>query len=329
MDRTVREISIMTDRTKIADALERMAVEAEDGYSIPAGPSEVTTFRDAARLLRPDPDTDRRNILPGEHAKPDGTWCPYLAPSNEAGVWVCMKCGNSGGVSTPDTDPNTLADRLDNGWMLTNSEMRAAADGLRQYAAITTAIGDIIGPCDCTSDELASEARRLLDAATPGPWERPSSTANWFTVPQPIQIDEADWGQEAQENGAMCGYRIGTLADERAWRYADAELIAAAPRLIAALLERAVTAEAATTLTGAADYIRKLTTERDAERAAREQAEAEARQLREAIEFTASALDFEIDGDKFPRSVRQSLLDQLAVIDAAVAEGAEDAEDTE
>jgi len=62
---------------------------------------------------RPDPDTDRRNILPGEHAKPDGTWCPYLAPSNEAGVWVCMKCGNSGGVSTPDTDPNTLADRLD------------------------------------------------------------------------------------------------------------------------------------------------------------------------------------------------------------------------
>ena len=95
-----------------------------------------------------------------------------------------------------------------------------------------------------TSDELFTEARRLLDAATPGPWERPSPTANWFTVPQPIQIDEADWGQEAQENGAMCGYRIGTLADERAWRYADAELIAAAPRLIAALLERAVTAEA-------------------------------------------------------------------------------------
>ena len=95
-----------------------------------------------------------------------------------------------------------------------------------------------------TSDDLFTEARRLLDAATPGPWERPSPTANWFTVPQPIQIDEADWGQETQENGAMCGYRIGTLADERAWRYADVELIAAAPRLIAALLERAVTAEA-------------------------------------------------------------------------------------
>ena len=67
-----------------------------------------------------------------------------------------------------------------------------------------------------------------------------------------------------------------------------------------------------------------IAAERDAERAARERAEAEARQLREAIEFTASALDFEIDGDKFPRLVRQSLLEPLAVIDAAVAEGAED-----
>jgi hypothetical protein len=34
----------------------------------------------------------------------------------------------------------------------------------------------------------------------------------------------------------MCGYRIGTLADERAWRYADIDLIAAAPDLIAGLL---------------------------------------------------------------------------------------------
>lgn len=158
MDRTVREISIMTDRTKIADALERMAVEAEDGYSIPAGPSEVTTFRDAARLLRADPDTDRRNILPGEHAKPDGTWCPYLAPSNEAGVWVCMKCGNSGGVSTPDTDPNTLADRLDNGWMLTNSEMRAAADGLRQLADEHRAL----------REQLDAAQLRSIEASNPG-----------------------------------------------------------------------------------------------------------------------------------------------------------------
>jgi len=101
-----------------------------------------------------------------------------------------------------------------------------------------------------TSDGLFTEARRLLDAATPGPWTHPSPTANWFTTPQPIQIDEADWGQETQEGGAMCGYRIGTLADERAWRYADVELIAAAPRLIAALLERAVTAEARSSCPG-------------------------------------------------------------------------------
>jgi hypothetical protein len=84
--------------------------------------------------------------------------------------------------------------------------------------------------------DARTEARRLLDNATPGPWTRPSPTANWFTVPQPIQIDEADWGQETQDGGALCGYRIGTLADDRAWRYTDVELIAAAPRLIAELL---------------------------------------------------------------------------------------------
>jgi len=53
----------------------------------------------------------------------------------------------------PDTDPNTLADRL---WATTDmmydheamvddvtaGDLRAAADGLRQYAAITAAIGD-------------------------------------------------------------------------------------------------------------------------------------------------------------------------------------------
>ena len=107
---------------------------------------------------RPDPDPDRRNILPGEHAKPDGTWCPYLAPSNEAGVWVCMKCGNSGGVSTPDTDPNTLADRLDNGWMLTNSEMRAAADGLRQLADENRAL----------REQLDAAQLRSIEASNPG-----------------------------------------------------------------------------------------------------------------------------------------------------------------
>jgi len=197
----------MNDRTKIADALDKLLqTPSHEKAAVDWICDVVEILPEAVRLLRADPDTS------DEH-KP----CPH--------------CNDEGVVCTLD--------------------------------------GEIIGPCDCTSDELFTEARRLLDAATPGPWERPSPTANWFTVPQPIQIDEADWGQEAQENGAMCGYRIGTLADERAWRYADAELIAAAPRLIAALLERAVTAEAATTLTGAAGYIRKLTAERDAERAGR------------------------------------------------------------
>ena len=78
----------------------------------------------------------------------------------------------------------------------------------------------------------AVEAQALLDAATPGPWVRPSATSNWFTVHEPVQIDEADWGPEAQERG-LFGYRVGTLADERAWRYGDVELMAAAPRLAA------------------------------------------------------------------------------------------------
>ena len=257
---------------------------------------------------------DRTNIaVTQSHLTPKGAECGYVAVVPLAGGgWLCTKCGASGLRADPDT-----------------SDERKPCPHCNDEGMVCTLDGDIIGPCDCTSDELFAEARRLLDAATPGPWERPSSTANWFTVPQPIQIDEADWGQETQEGGAMCGYRIGTLADERAWRYADVELIAAAPRLIAALLERAVTAEAdrgeaerrERTAVNLANY------HRDVARTAggrAEHAEAEARQLREAIEFTASALDFEIDGDKFPRSVRQSLLDQLAVIDAAVAEGAEE-----
>lgn len=277
----------MTDRTKIADALERMAVEAEDGYSIPAGPSEVTTFRDAARVLRADPDTsDEWSAQPQPATlvteQPDGSVTrtqvqrvslrEVYDPDTSDDEW-CQRCNDEGVVCTHD--------------------------------------GDIIGPCDCTSDDLASEARRLLDAATPGPWERPSSTANWFTVPQPIQIDEADWGQETQEGGALCGYRIGSLADDRAWRYADVELIAAAPRLIAALLERAVTAEA------------------------------EARQLREAIEIQAErpiptlpsrwTEDEKVSYRSGWLDRTEHMRDALTFWDApaAVAEGAEDAEDTE
>ncbi len=74
-----------------------------------------------------------------------------------------------------------------------------------------------------TSDELFTEARRLLDAATPGPWG-----------PTCYRGTGLGWDVEAPEAGIR-----GQFENE-----ADAELIAAAPRLIAALLERAVTAEA-------------------------------------------------------------------------------------
>jgi hypothetical protein len=203
----------------------------------------------------------------------------------------------------PDTEPDgetpeafsVVLDELiavepDDGF--SREDVARAIVGMLQVAGLLTA--EVLTDHN-TSDGLFTEARRLLDAATPGPWTHPSPTTNWFTTPQPIQIDEADWGQETQEGGAMCGYRIGTLADERAWRYADVELIAAAPRLIAALLERAVTAEAdlralSTRTTGDSKVdLRMLYAyeagimERDAERAARERAEAEARQLREAI----------------------------------------------
>jgi hypothetical protein len=99
----------MGDRTKIADALEQMAVEAEDGYSIPAGPSEVTTFRDAARLLRADPDTsdelaaearqllDAANTAPRSHRCPDGMVDDVIS-------WRCQCCGEWQVDFGPQTD---------------------------------------------------------------------------------------------------------------------------------------------------------------------------------------------------------------------------------
>jgi len=88
----------------------------------------------------------------------------------------------------PDTDPNTLADRL---WATTDmmydheamvddvtaGDLRAAADGLRQLAAITAAIGehrrqhtDVDGepvwPC-CTDDEALWVAASLSPTPTP------------------------------------------------------------------------------------------------------------------------------------------------------------------
>ena len=138
-----------------------------------------------------------------------------------------------------------------------------------------------------TSDELAAEARRLLDAATPGPW---ASTGGGFAQPAIVYAP----GYEVIEGEGAARIAMCEFLDAPE-RRADAALIAAAPRLIAALLERAVTAEAdlralSTRTTGDSKVdLRMLYAyeagimERDAERAARERAEAEARQLREAI----------------------------------------------
>jgi hypothetical protein len=73
------------------------------------------------------------------------------------------------------------------------------------------------------------EARKLAAEATPGPWWTdvdPSPHPRWIHTAEPIVIDEADWGPEGHTM-----YRLATNADDRAWRYADVNLIAAAPDL--------------------------------------------------------------------------------------------------
>jgi hypothetical protein len=160
--------------------------------------------------------------------------------------------------------------------------MRSQPDALdlaaarNTLAALDAAGYDVVLRADPdTSDDLLTEARRLLDAATPGPWEQ------W----EAYEVRSFGPTLIASTNGRT----------DNSQAVADVELIAAAPRLIAALLERAVTAEAdlralSTRTTGDSKVdLRMLYAyeagimERDAERAARERAEAEARQLREAI----------------------------------------------
>ena len=160
-----------------------------------------------------------------------------------------------------------------------------------------------------TSDDLFTEARRLLDAYPEDVFESPPQDwkAGMVTGTVPDAVDEDGYLDVWITPDAFAAHVLRKIA---------------LPVIAALLAERDADVSAgAVARTVAMSHI---AAERDAERAARERAEAEARQLREAIEFTASALDFEIDGDKFPRLVRQSLLEPLAVIDAAVAEGAED-----
>ena len=87
-----------------------------------------------------------------------------------------------------------------------------------------------------TSDELAAEARRLLDAAT----THATAVDGWATERTYNKRVPDDWSIDVlTDDDHVCSVRG---QDEGA--QALAELIAAAPRLIAALLERAVTAEA-------------------------------------------------------------------------------------
>ena len=101
---------------------------------------------------------------------------------------------------------------------------------------VCTLDGEIIGPCDCTSDDLFTEARRLLDR-----WDA---------------LDLSDIVDDARP-------LIAALLAER-----DADVSAGAVARTVAMSH--------------------IAAERDAERAARERAEAEARQLREAIETAES-----------------------------------------
>lgn len=84
------------------------------------------------------------------------------------------------------------------------------------------------------------QIRARLAAATPGPWEADEKRPRWITTAAPIEIDEADWGPEGHTM-----YRLGTNADDRAWRYADVTLIANAPADIAWLLAELERAQAA------------------------------------------------------------------------------------
>ena len=92
-----------------------------------------------------------------------------------------------------------------------------------------------------TSDDLFTEARRLLDAATPGPWHCfTDDSAGKDQLELWCDYDDGSWREGTKPPFHLDPFCYDPTPMERA----TAELIAAAPRLIAALLERAVTAEA-------------------------------------------------------------------------------------
>lgn len=67
----------------------------------------------------------------------------------------------------------------------------------------------------------ATKIRETANAATPGPWTADPVRPRYITTAAPIDIDEADWGPEGHT-----AYRLGTMQDPNAWRYADVTYIA-------------------------------------------------------------------------------------------------------
>ena len=93
---------------------------------------------------------------------------------------------------------------------------------------VCTLDGEIIGPCDCTSDDLFTEARRLLDAYPDDVFRAPPE--DWKAGMVTGQIPDATYGYADLwiTSDAFAAHVLRTIALP----------------VIAALLERAVTAEA-------------------------------------------------------------------------------------
>jgi hypothetical protein len=180
-----------------------------------------------------------------------------------------------------------------------------------------------------TSDELAAEARQLLDAANTAPRSH--------RCPDGMVDDVISWRCQC------CGeWQVDFGPQTDCAAAPEPKMVHAPVRLIAALLERAVTAEADLRRCrhhrGQQGRLRMLYAyeagimERDAERAARERAEAEARQLREAIRAHENlhrpdgpdGADGPIEMDGWPCCNDDRLLWAAAVAEAAEDRGQTD-----
>ena len=170
---------------------------------------------------------------------------------------------------------------------------------------VCTLDGEIIGPCDCTSDDLFTEARRLLDAYPEDVFESPPQDwkAGMVTGTVPDAVDEDGYLDVWITPDAFAAHVLRKIA---------------LPVIAALLAERDADVSAgAVARTVAMSHI---AAERDAERVARERAEAEARQLREAIREHKDRHNSWRQQTQRPSDIAL----WAALNAAAVAEGAED-----